>query len=364
MIQTIRSAWITNRHRLTVTCLAFLCLSLFLTYRHHRDNEFGIATSRATGLSAIADGQSMWATSYFAPWSRHNRRTETARYPQLDSASGSVEGLAGGTFTPTSVRRVSDGSSPLHRPSEVAERQVVRAGTFEIISPDPLQTAERLRALALELSGFVVNFSASGSDPQSRSAQLNVSIPAGSFDKARAQVRKIAGEVVRETVEAHDVTRDYVDRDAALRNAHAEEAQYLAILKHATAVKDILEVSSRLSDVRARIDASEADLRLLRTQIDMSSLTIYVTAREEARLFGIHWRPLYEAKQSLRSALVGLADYADDMVALLAYIPLMVIWACTILAMFKIAWMAFRRFALLFFPGFTWLRRSAKPQAA
>jgi hypothetical protein len=34
-----------------------------------------------------------------------------------------------------------------------------------------------------------------------------------------------------------------------LRNARAEEAQYLAILKRAAAVKNILEVSSKLAEV-------------------------------------------------------------------------------------------------------------------
>jgi hypothetical protein len=255
-------------------------------------------------------------------------------------------------------------ASPAVAPSELAERQVVRVGTFEIIAPDPLQTAERLRGLTVELSGFVVNFSASGNDRQSRSAQLSVRIPAASFDEARAQVRKIAGTVVRESIEARDVTRDYVDQGAALRNSRAEEAQYLAILKHASAVKDILEVSSKLSEVRGRINESEADLRVLRNQVDMSLLTIYISAHQETELFGLRWRPLHEAKESLRAALVGVADYLNDMVALFLDLPLVLIWGLTIIALTKAGWIIFRWIVLLFFPGFTWLRRSPKPHAA
>jgi hypothetical protein len=210
----------------------------------------------------------------------------------------------------------------------------------------------------------VVNFSASGSDRRSRSAQLSVRIPAASFDEARVLVRKIAGTVARETIEARDVTRDYVDQAAALRNAHAEEVQYLAILKKAAAVKDILEVSSKLSEVRGRIDVSEADLRLLRGQVDMSLLTISISGSEEESLFEIHWRPLRQAKESLRIALVEMADYANEMVALIMEIPLLVIWGFTIIALVKAGWIVFRWIALLFFPGFTWLRCSPKTQEA
>jgi hypothetical protein len=298
MIQIIRSAWIVNRHRLTTGFLAFFSLFLFLTFVHHQKNDRAIATSRATGLSAIDSVQPSEVAGAFRLWPRHSRVAEPA-HVDFSSALGS------GASRPAHFRDVSE-ESPAFATPERAERYVVRVGTFEIIASDPLQIAERLRGLTGELSGFVVNFSASGSDRQTRSAQLSVRIPATSFDEARAQVRKIAGTVVRESIEARDVTRDYVDQDASLRNARAEEAEYLAILKHASAVKDILEVSSRLSEVRGRINESEADLGLLRNQVDMSLLTINISARQEPELFGLHWRPLQEAKESLRSALVGI----------------------------------------------------------
>jgi len=106
-----------------------------------------------------------------------------------------------------------------------------------------------------------------------------VRIPAKYFDEARTQVRRIAKAVEQDTIEARDATREYVDKEASLRNARAEEAQYLAILKRAAAVKDILEVSSKLAEVRGRIDESEADLRFLHHQVEMSLLTTNISAR-------------------------------------------------------------------------------------
>ena len=54
------------------------------------------------------------------------------------------------------------------------------------------------------------------------------------FDEARSQVRGIAKTVEQDTVEVRDVTREYVNQEATLRNSRAEEAQYLAILKRAS----------------------------------------------------------------------------------------------------------------------------------
>jgi len=143
---------------------------------------------------------------------------------------------------------------------------VVRTGTLEIIVVDPLQAAEQLRDLATHLSGFVVSSRVTGSDERTRSAQVTVRIPAKYFDEARTRVRRIAKAVEQDTSEARDATREYVDKEASLRNARAEEAQYLEILKRAAAVKDILEVSSKLAEVRGRIDESEADLRFFITR--------------------------------------------------------------------------------------------------
>ena len=127
------------------------------------------------------------------------------------------------------------------------------------IANDPLQAAEQLRNLATHLSGFVVGSHASGSDERMQSAQVTVRIPADHFEEARSQVRAIAKSVEQDIIEARDVTREYVDQEAALRNACAEEQQYLLILKRAASVKDVLEVSSKLAEVRAHIDELQTD---------------------------------------------------------------------------------------------------------
>jgi hypothetical protein len=137
----------------------------------------------------------------------------------------------------------------------------------------------------------------------------------------------------------------------------------LAILKRATAAKDVLEISSKLAEVRGHIEELEADLRFLRNQVEMSLLTTNITATAEARVFRLRWRPLYKAKLSLRGALSGMADYGDSMVELFFNLPVIAIWTVTVLALLKVDWVVLRRIVLLFFPGLAkWLRRPAPPQ--
>jgi hypothetical protein len=277
----------------------------------------------------------------------------------MGSSLGGVIGGVAGNPPPPALHKLSPDASP-----EITERQVIRTGSLEIIVSDPLQAAEQLRNLAVNYSGFVVSSNVNGSAEGTRFAQVSMRIPAEHFDEARAQVRKIASTVEQDTIEARDVTRESLNQEAALRNARAEEAQYLAIMKRAAAVKDVLEVSSKFAEVRGRIDELEGDLQFLHHEVEMSLPTISIRGLAVAQAFGLHWRPLYEAKVSLRGALGGMADYADDMVALFVNLPVIAIWTLTIVTLIKIGWLALRSTARVFFPASTiWLRRFVQSRA-
>jgi hypothetical protein len=345
MEKSVRTAWNANRHWLAAGFLASTSLFMLLIFVNWRDKQFGIAMQKETGLAGTAwDSSSMWREKSILPSFRPRRLART------DYAHGTVGGVVGG------VPRAELEKGPAQSEDD-NDRQIIHSGTLEIIATDAVQVAEQLRNFATHLSGFVVSSKVSGSDGRTQSAQVTVRIPAEHFDEARAQVRKIAQAVEQDTTQARDVTREYVDQEATLRNSRAEEAQYLAILKRATAVKDILEVSSKLADVRGRIEGLEADLRLLHHQVEMSLLTTNITAMAEAQVFGIRWRPLYKANMSLRGALSAMADYSDSVVELFLNIPVIVLWGFTIVALLKVGWIVLRRIVLLFFPGLaTWLR--------
>ena len=130
-----------------------------------------------------------------------------------------------------------------------------------------------------------------------QSAQVTVRIPADHFEEARSQVRAIAKSVEQDIIEARDVTREYVDQEAALRNARAEEQQYLLILKRAASVKDVLEVSSKLAEVRAHIDrASNRPTLTSFPSRDVSASQLTSPQWLMAQVFGIRWRPLLQSQ--------------------------------------------------------------------
>ena len=208
------------------------------------------------------------------------------------------------------------------------ERKIVRTSSLEMVVQHPAETAEKINALVESMGGYLVTSDDGGQN--AASGTLTVRVPAPRFDEARAQIRKLALRVENEKVDAQDVTRQYVDQDASIRNLKAEEAQYLTILKQATTVKDMMTVSEKLSDVRGQIEQQQAEFNALSRQIDTVAVSISLRTESEAQVFGLNWRPSYQLKLALHDGLDSVANYATAMTSILFYLPAVLLWVGTI----------------------------------
>ena len=210
-----------------------------------------------------------------------------------------------------------------------AGRKIIRTASLEMVVQHPAEVADKIAAIVESLGGYVV--SAEGGGQNATSGVLAIRVPATRFDAARVEIRKLGLRVENEKIEAQDVTRQYVDQDASLRNLKAEEAQYLTILKQAHTVRDMLAVSEKLSEVRGQIEQQQAEFNALSQQIETVAITISLRTEAEAQVLGLNWRPLYQLKLALRDGLESLAAYATAMTTILFCLPAVLLWVGTIL---------------------------------
>ena len=90
-----------------------------------------------------------------------------------------------------------------------------------------------------------------------------------------------AGElcnVVSRSTDVADVTESYTDTEARLKTLRLQEERLLEILSKATELSDVLELESRLSDVRYQIESYEATLRNYDSRVSYS--TLHITLQE------------------------------------------------------------------------------------
>jgi hypothetical protein len=227
---------------------------------------------------------------------------------------------------PESVALASNGA-----PDALDTRKIVRNGSLDLLVNDVGQSITKIGSIVTGVGGFVEKSTQTNSG--GHSASVTVRVPAARLDPVIVQIKALATTVDRESVEARDVTREYIDLDARLRNAQAEEAQYLQILKRAATIKDTLDVTEKLADVRGRVEQMQGEMKFLTARIEMSTLEIQLRAEADAAVAGIHWRPLRQAKIAASEMVAGLADWVDSVVAFFINLPLIAVWSLSIVVL-------------------------------
>jgi hypothetical protein len=286
----------------------------------------------ASESSRVANLHRMYASTHpqatalsdSAPASLHKEELIADADADLNSP---VSGVAGAT---------ADSSSPA-----ATDRKLVRTAALDLTVNSPADAAEQIRRMAESMGGYL-EAAQIGGTKEAPTADITIRIPAARFEDAKAQIRKLAARVESEKTDAQDVTRQYVDMDARLRNLRAEETQYLTILKSAYKVTDLLQVEQKLSEVRGQIEQQQAEFQTLSKQVETVAITISLRALADTQVFGLNWHPLYELKVAARNGLEAMGDYAAAMAAILFYVPVVLAWTLTILLAAVIGWRLFR----------------------
>lgn len=232
-------------------------------------------------------------------------------------------------------------SATASQASATADRKIVRTGALELTVNSPADAAEQIRLMAEGMGGYL-EAAQIGGTKDAPMADITIRVPAARYEEVKAGIRKLAARVESEKTDAQDVTRQYVDMEARLRNLRAEEAQYLVIMKSAYKVDDLLEVTQRLGEVRGQIEQQQAEFQTLSKQVETVAITISLRALADTQVFGLNWRPLYRLKVAARDGLEAMADYTSTMAAVLFYVPVVLAWSLTILFSAIAGWRLFR----------------------
>lgn len=122
-----------------------------------------------------------------------------------------------------------------------------------------------------KIGGFVENKNINGE----KSANLQLRVPSNNLTSIVDELAKLGNEKNR-NIFSEDVTEQYIDTDARLKNALALRDTLRELLEKAKEVKDILEIERELTRVQSDIDSMEGRLKKLKGQIDFASINLHL----------------------------------------------------------------------------------------
>jgi uncharacterized protein DUF4349 len=291
-----------------------------------------ISSNRTTGLAATTDVG--WEPIHL--WQSRPNLIRAAL--QMESAP-----YCGRVVRTGMMYQKSAASSP-----EEAPRKISRTGTIWLSVNDPLRALDQMTAIAQDFNGYVVNAQNQMRVVSGEEGMLTVRVPAERFDEFRARIKALAVRVDEENVEAKDVTKEFYDFDARLRSLHAQEEQYLQILKTAHTVEDTLKVTEHLNNVRGDIERAQGEFNFLQKTVEASVLDVHLQTVPGGKFAALGWQPLQRIKLELRDGLEAIGDYTGAMFALLVRLPAIMLWFVTVVFIVAMSWRvvryAWRRF--------------------
>ena len=209
-------------------------------------------------------------------------------------------------------------------------RKIIYNAKVTVVVESVAALSDQLAKLVKEAGGYVSETDQSSYTHVQRTASWTIRVPVDRFDGFLAAVNRL-GEVQQSRLDSQDVTQEFYDIEARIKNKQEEEKRLLKHLADSTGKLDeILAVERELSRVRGEIETMQGRIRFLASSSDLSTLTITAT---EVESFTPLVHPTFgtEIARTFSHSVEGLVDFGKGIilatVSIAPWLPLVVLVA-------------------------------------
>lgn len=282
------------------------------------------------------------------PSSNVSLKIPSSTEPFKDSVSGiSYQGMS----TPMSVGdgatrqeyEKSPNDTSVATPGTVTDKKVIKNGNLSLRVDSVDKASEKISEIARNNEGevFSSNFSQHGTN--AKSGVMTVKVPVKNFEKTFGEIKKVAIIVNNESTTGQDVTEQYTDLQAQMKNKQAEEQSYVKLLDQAQKMDDILAITRQLSATRGEIERIQSKIRYMDSQTDMSTISASLSEDTSVTIVD-SWRPWQVVKESVRELIKSVQGWIDFIIRLIIkVIPVLFLYGIIIYIFYRIGrWIYFK----------------------
>lgn len=162
-------------------------------------------------------------------------------------------------------------------PVAALPRKVIRTGDIQLRVADFDTVVRKFRQSVDEIKGaYVAKAEITGSPGTPRRGTWTVRLPAASFDAFMEELAEL-GVPERNVIDSRDVTEEFYDLEARIRNKKAEEARLVKLLDSSTGKLDeILKVEHEISRARGEVEHMEGRSRMMENLAAMTTVTVVI----------------------------------------------------------------------------------------
>jgi len=223
------------------------------------------------------------------------------------------------------------------------ERMIIRTVEMELIVHDTEATLETVRALTAEFNGYIAS-SNSWHEQGVLAARLTIRVPAEDLDTVLGRLRTL-GQVESENQSGEDVTEEYVNLEARLKNLELAEQELQELLQtrqETGKTEEILEVYRELINIRGQIEQIKGRMQYLENMSVMATINLTLTPDALAQPVVIGgWQPQGTARDATRTLIKTVQFLIDASIWIIIFvIPTLILLALpfVVLAFIIRAW--------------------------
>lgn len=238
--------------------------------------------------------------------------------------------------------------------SALLNRKMVARASLALVVADANEAVKSIESIMEDVGGFVSNanlYNQSSGDTPALAGNLTLRLPADALEDTMTRLEALALQVGNRTINREDITDQYTDLDAQLRNLQATEDELRAMLTEVrerpdSTPEDILAVFNQLTVIRGEIEQVQGRKNMLDNLIGLS--TLEVTLSPDAASLPVvqtGWRPAVEVRNASRSLVSGLQTLGTLLIwFVVAVLPVLLLIALPfVLLFFFVRWLVRRR---------------------
>ena len=170
-------------------------------------------------------------------------------------------------------------AAPTPAPSPEPGRDIIYRASITVQADDVAAASREATAIVEGLGGIV--FSQTTRTEPRPQTEMTFKVLPGDFATVLDRLSGV-GELVDQTMTADDVTERVVDLESRIITAEASVSRLREFLGDAARLEDVARIESELMDRETTLERLRGQLRTLRGQVDMATITL--TVRESPRV--------------------------------------------------------------------------------
>jgi hypothetical protein len=159
-------------------------------------------------------------------------------------------------------------------------KKIIKDGSISVKTNDINTSKKIINVLLKKLNAYYESEDLQNND-QTISYDLKIRVPAENFEKLISSIENGKDEIKSKSIQARDITEEYVDIETRLTNKREYLKRYKELLSKASSVKDIVTIEENTRVLQEEIESKEGRLKYLSDQVSFSTLNINLYKEKE-----------------------------------------------------------------------------------